>query len=141
MVWDVLSAEHRHLTANEVLEAARRADPSLNLSSVYRTLGLLAELGLARESRMSGDGPSRWELIHDDDQIHLVCERCGAIEHHGGPFVEQLRCHLTDHHHFQARTVELTVFGSCARCAARASHGIPDDTDGIPDAADRPTSN
>lgn len=115
-VWEVLGAGGGHLTAHEVLDRSREQDPSLNLSSVYRTLALLESLDLVRESKMNGDGPARWELIHADDMIHLVCETCGAIEHHGGPFVASLNSHLSDHHQFKARAIEVTVFGLCSHC-------------------------
>ena len=125
LVWEVLTAGGGHPTAQDVLEAAQANDPSLNLSSVYRTLGLLTDLGLVRESKMSGGGASRWELIHTDDMLHLVCEGCGSIEHHGGPFVRELNGHLRESHGFRTRATEVTVFGRCNHCsdAEEASAG------------------
>jgi Fur family ferric uptake transcriptional regulator len=74
LVWEVLTSQDRHLTAYEVLDLAQGGDPALNLSSVYRTLSLFERLDLVRESKVGGDGVTRWELIHPDDMIHLVCE-------------------------------------------------------------------
>jgi Fur family ferric uptake transcriptional regulator len=115
-VWEVLTSHQGHRTAQEVLDLAQSEDPSFNLSSVYRTLSLFESLGLVRESKVSSDGTSRWELIHPDDMIHLVCEDCGAIDHHGGQFVAQLASHLHASHGFTARAIDVTVFGRCHHC-------------------------
>jgi Fur family ferric uptake transcriptional regulator len=123
LVWDVLSSHDGHLTAQEVLDLAQCEDPSFNLSSVYRTLTLFERLDLVRESKVSSDGTARWELIHSDDMIHLVCEGCGAIDHHGGHFVAQLASHLDTAHGFGARAIDVTVFGRCGHC--RAAGGDP----------------
>lgn len=117
-VWEALSNAGGHLTAEQVAERVRRTDSGVNLASVYRSLGLFADIGLARESNLGNDGAARWELAHPDDQFHLVCESCGDVQHHGGDLVEQVRSHLGSDHGFEATTIELAVSGRCARCAA-----------------------
>lgn len=114
-VWEALSTSHRHLTAEQV---AARAGPGVNLASVYRSLTLFTDIGLARESQLGTDGAARWELAHPDDQFHLICESCGGVEHHGGDLVDQIRGHLSGGHGFAASSVDLTVRGQCAGCAA-----------------------
>ena len=73
----------------------------MNLASVYRSLGLFAELGLARESH-TGDDAGEWELSHPDDRFHVVCDSCGRVDHHGGAYVEEIRSHLQSDHGFEA---------------------------------------
>ena len=93
-VWDVLAAARGH-----------------------RSLTLFAELGLARESNLGTDGAGRWEVAHPDDEFHLICDRCGDVQHHGGDLVEQVRAHLGSNHGFQAAAIELSVTGMCSACA------------------------
>jgi len=118
VVWGVLAGAGGHLTADEIAEAARVADPTINLSSVYRSLGLFAELGMVRESNLGSSGASHWEMAHPDEQFHLRCISCGAVEHHSGDLVNQVRDHLAEDHGFEAARVELLVSGLCRTCAA-----------------------
>lgn len=115
-VWEVLHSAGEHLTAGQITQRARRAHPEVNRASVYRSLALFAELGLARESNLGMGEASRWETAHLDDQFHLVCECCGRIGHHAGDLVERVRSHLSGEHGFRARRVELHVSGLCGAC-------------------------
>lgn len=115
VVWEALRAAERHLTAEELHERAARSAPELNLASVYRTLALLDELGLARQVQI-GDGRGHWEVAHADDAFHLVCRRCRRVTHHAGRLVEQVRSHLLDDHGFASEDVDLVVHGLCADC-------------------------
>lgn len=116
LVWETLHSGDRHLTAEQIASAVHAIDPGVNVASVYRSLTLFAELDLARESRLAGEGAARWEPAHPDEHFHLVCRSCGAVEHHVGDLVERVRAHLEDGHAFSADTVDLVVTGRCHRC-------------------------
>ena len=118
LVWTVLEDSHHHLTAEQIAEIARERDPSVNLSSIYRSLALFDELGLVRESSLGTNSASHWEIAHPDEQFHLRCVSCGKIEHHQGDLVDQVRSHLSEEHGFQATDVELLVSGLCQDCTA-----------------------
>lgn len=115
LVWEALRNAQHHLTAEQIHEAVSRTVPEFNLASVYRTLGLLAELGLAKEVQL-GDSAGHWEVAHPDDQFHLVCRRCHSVIHHPGDLVERIRTHLGTDHDFLAEDVDLVVHGVCADC-------------------------
>jgi Fur family ferric uptake transcriptional regulator len=115
LVWDVLRQAEHHLTADEIHARVSATVPEFNVASVYRTLALLAELGVAKEVRL-GDGAASWELAHPDDEFHLVCRRCGRVTHHHGTLVEDVRVHLADGHGFVTDSVELVVHGVCSDC-------------------------
>ncbi len=117
IVWEVLRDAGGHLTAEEIADRVEEVSTGVNLASVYRSLSLLAELDLVRESRLGEGGAARWELAHPDEHFHLVCERCGEVTHHAGDLVEQVRDHLATGHGFVARSVDLVVSGRCVECA------------------------
>lgn len=117
-VWEVLNRAGAHLTVEEIVGEVHKADPTINTSSVYRTLALFADLDLVRESSLGPDEGARWELGHPDDHFHLVCQVCGEVDHHEGDLVEQIRSHLDTGHGFKAGEIDLVVTGTCARCAA-----------------------
>ena len=116
LVWSVLHDADGHLTAEEITARVNDYDPTVNRSSVYRSLTLFEELDLARRSQLGIDESARWEIIHPDDQFHLVCKRCGSVDHHIGDVVEQIKSHLNDDHGFSADTVDLVVTGICRTC-------------------------
>jgi Fur family ferric uptake transcriptional regulator len=114
-VWDVLSASDRHLNAHEIAERVRSVDQRINVSSVYRTLTLFAELDLVRESRLDHDA-STWEPAHGDAVIHLQCQQCGQVRHHDAAVVETLRRQLRSQVGFHAENIDVRVTGNCAAC-------------------------
>lgn len=116
-VWEVLNRAGGHLTVEQIVTEVHKADPSINTSSVYRTLALFADLELVRESRLGSDEGARWELAHPDDHFHLVCRSCGEVQHHEGDLVDQIRDHLSGGHGFRADAVDLVVTGLCSACS------------------------
>lgn len=119
-VWTALQAADGHLTAEELAARVEQSDPGVNLASVYRTLTLFEELDLVRQTRLGDQPAGRWELTHPDEHFHVVCTRCGEVDHHVGTLVEAVRTHLNDGHGFAVEQVDLTVTGRCATCVAEA---------------------
>ncbi len=119
-VWEVLREAHEHLTADEIARRVHAVDESINLSSVYRSLALFADLDMVRESNLVGEEAARWEVAHPDEHFHLVCRNCGSVDHHQGRLVDEIRGHLAASHGFVTDNVDLVVSGVCADCVARA---------------------
>lgn len=126
-VWDVLQVADSHLTVDEITAEVSARGEDVDTASVYRTLGLFEELGLARVSRLGERDAGRWELAHPDEHFHVVCEECGEVDHHVGSLVAQIRDHLDADHGFEAATVELVVTGRCRRCRQRRGSRPPAD--------------
>ncbi len=119
MVWDVLAEAGRHLSAQAITSRVHDVDPSINESSVYRTLTLFADVGLVRESRL--DEAATWEPFHDDAAIHLMCAGCGEVTHHQTKLVPQLRRALEQHTDFTPEEIDVRVSGRCGQCGGSAS--------------------
>jgi len=117
LVWSVLRSAGGHLTADEIAVKVNDADPTVNISSIYRALTLFEDLDLVREAHLGIDDSARWEIAHPDDHFHMVCRKCGAVDHHEGGLVDQIRSHLAEHHAFLADNVDLVVTGVCPSCA------------------------
>lgn len=115
-VWDALHDAAGHLTVEQVALRIEQDGEDVDPASVYRTLALFEELGLARVSRLGDSEAGRWELMHPDEHFHIVCEVCGAVDHHVGSLVARIEEHLDGGHGFEVRNVELTVSGVCASC-------------------------
>lgn len=113
-----------HLTAEEVGAALTAVEDEVPLSSVYRALGVLEDLGVARTTRLGAEGAARWELSHPDEHFHVECTGCGDVTHHRGSLVEIVTGHLRDDHGFVADEVRLLVRGRCPACR-RATPQVP----------------
>jgi len=66
-----------HVTADSLAESVQAAHPDIHLSTVYRTLDVLTELGVVDHAHL-GHGPAVFHLT-DDPHQHLVCRSCGRV--------------------------------------------------------------
>jgi len=118
-------AAPRHVSVEELSDRVRETDGGIGHATVYRTLRLLAECGLA-EAHDFGDGVTRYEPVrgksHHD---HLVCTGCGAIVEFENLQIEALQREVARSHRFVADTHKLELYGRCARCRAGRRGGNP----------------
>jgi len=104
-----------HATPDEVLAEVRKKSSALNVSTVYRTLEVLEELGLVRHAHLSDRAPT-YHSVRDHEHFHLVCRNCHRVISVDpvvlGSVLERLRAD----HGFTADIGHLTVFGRCDQC-------------------------
>lgn len=116
MVWDVLREDGGHLSAEEICSRVRERFPNVTPSTVYRTLQLLVGLNLVSETCL-GSERRYYEVEEEVVHHHLVCERCGHVEHLPDDDLVGLRAQLETEFGFHAQ--EATVFGICGTCLAQ----------------------
>lgn len=114
-IMNVFFGEAGHLTTEELYDRVRSEDPALGQATVYRTMKLLCEAGLAREVRF-GDGVARYEHARDTHHDHLICERCGRNIEVVDPHIEELQDALALKHGFKPTFHRLYLYGICADC-------------------------
>lgn len=107
-----------HASPQEVFEQGCELYPALGLSTVYRTLDILTELGLARPAYL-GDAAQRFTLHHGQRHYHLVCDGCGAITDVDEAQVTDLASHIAASQGFQPRGHYLEIYGLCQLCQHR----------------------
>lgn len=106
-----------HSTPEEIATAVRAQAPSVNLSTVYRTLDLLEQVGLVTHTHL-GHGAPTYHAAEGDDHVHLVCQQCGHIEAVPASLVEPLVGSLKADHGFEVNVAHVAMHGRCAECAA-----------------------
>ena len=113
----VLSAVDRlgHATPDEVLNAVREQSAAVNISTVYRTLELLEELGLVRHTHLTDRAPT-YHSTRTPQHVHLVCRGCHEVIDASPEEFEPLATALRTNHGFQPDIGHLTVFGRCDAC-------------------------
>ncbi len=117
LILELLFAHGGHTTADEIFAAAVERYPYLNISTVYRTLELLRDVGIVSETDL-GDGKRHFALLSDDRHHHLICLHCGYVEEVEDQPFDVLRIGLLQAHGFEARIDHLAIFGACQACAS-----------------------
>lgn len=120
LIVDTFFDGHPHVTIEDLLAEVRGRDRGIGYATVYRTLKLLAESGVASERRF-GDGLSRYELADDDDDHHdhLICLGCGSITEFEEPRIEKLQDAVAERHGFRVESHRHELYGTCAACQKR----------------------
>ncbi|QIG44687.1 transcriptional repressor [Nocardioides anomalus] len=104
-----------HATPDEVLAEVRKHSEALNVSTVYRTLEVLEELGLVRHAHLSDRAPT-YHSVRDHEHFHLKCRNCHRVISVDPEVLEPLLARLRADHAFEADVGHLTVFGTCQEC-------------------------
>jgi Fur family ferric uptake transcriptional regulator len=105
----------RHATPDEVHAEVRRSSTAVNLSTVYRTLEVLEQLGLVRHAHLSDRAPT-YHSVTEHEHFHLVCRNCHRVVSVAEDEAGGLTAALRERHGFVADVGHLTVFGWCEGC-------------------------
>lgn len=110
-----------HITADELAAQVQEDLPEVHLSTVYRTLDTLEELGVVEHVHL-GHGRAVYHLA-DQGHQHLVCDGCGMVVEVPDALFAELGQVLADQYGFVIRPHHFAVPGLCRRCAStQASH-------------------
>jgi Fur family ferric uptake transcriptional regulator len=105
-----------HLSTEDLYLKLRKKHPGIGYATVYRTLKLFFECGIA-EARNFGDGQTRYESTTcEEHHDHLICKECGAIIEFEDPRIEQLQEQVARDHGFAIVSHRLEIFGLCVKC-------------------------
>jgi Fur family transcriptional regulator, ferric uptake regulator len=104
-----------HATPEEIFADVRQTARGVNVSTVYRTLELLEQIGLVTHTHL-GHGAPRYHLAAEAQHVHLVCRECERVTQVEPAAVRSLVSSLDAEHGFETDVGHLTVFGRCADC-------------------------
>lgn len=93
----------------------QRTARGVNISTVYRTLELLEELGLVKHAHL-GHGPPNYHLAAEAEHIHLVCRGCDNVQDVDPRAASGLADVLERDFGFETDVHHLTVYGKCKDC-------------------------
>jgi Fur family ferric uptake transcriptional regulator len=120
----VLEAVRRlgHATPDEVGSAVREVATGVNVSTIYRTLELLEELGLVTHTHLGHGAPTYHAADPAGERhVHLVCRRCDAVTEVPSAFFDESVGLLADRFGFHTDVGHLAIFGVCAACGEEAT--------------------
>ena len=115
MIVSAIENSDTHISAEEIYTKVVAKYPHVNISTVYRTLELLKQVGLVTETDM-GEGRVRYHPVGKGQHHHLVCKDCGAIIDLDESVLSSLKDALLQKYKFIADLKHLAIFGHCVKC-------------------------
>ncbi len=106
-----------HISLDELLKKVKRKHPGIGYATVYRTMKILTDSGLAI-ARHFGDGQTRYENIPEDGHHdHIICIKCSKIAEFHNQKIEQLQNETAKKLGFKILNHKLELYGYCSDCA------------------------
>lgn len=122
-VLEAFLALERHVTADELIAAAKSIDPGIGQATVFRTIKLLAEAGLARKACGDEGAMSYEHAFKHAHHDHLVCLGCGAIVEFRDESIERAQAAIYRKYGYEPSSHFLELKGHCPKCRAEARRG------------------
>jgi Fur family ferric uptake transcriptional regulator len=115
-ILDIFLKTEKHHTINDLYDLVRKKHPQIGLATVYRTMRVICDAGLARETDFGG-GIRRFEHKYKHQHHHhLVCLKCGNIIEITSGKIEEIQRQLAKKHGFTIVRDTMEIFGNCRTC-------------------------
>ncbi len=118
---EVLFAENRPVSAEEIAGGVGGSS-ALDLTSVYRNLETLEELGVVRHVHL-GHGPGLYALTSEQDTGYVICDACGDVAQLSAAGAEEIRTAIRSASGHEPRFTHFPLTGLCPVCRAEIDEG------------------
>jgi Fur family ferric uptake transcriptional regulator len=126
LILDVFLRTEGHVSGDDLYRLVHEQDPTVGQTTIYRTLRLLTEAGLAREVRF-GDGRAHYEHNYKHEHHdHMICSECGKIIEFYSPQLEAIQEAMAAKHKFELTSHLLRMIGVCADCRRQGREKKPE---------------
>jgi Fur family ferric uptake transcriptional regulator len=115
VILDVFLQSERHLSVDDLLKLVQERRSDIGRTTVYRTLKLLQEAGLAQELQLHGQTrfEREYNRAHHD---HFICNSCGEIFEFANDEIERIQDQIADEIGFQIEGHRHQIYGTCRKC-------------------------
>ncbi|MGI8469453.1 MAG: Fur family transcriptional regulator [Pyrinomonadaceae bacterium] len=124
LILEIFLRTEDHLSSEDLYWLVQKKEPDIGHTTVYRTLKLLTEAGLAREVRL-GDGRTYYEhnynLEHHD---HMICTECGKVIEFFSAQLEAMQEEIATQHGFKLTHHNMRILGICEACQSKELHSF-----------------
>jgi Fur family ferric uptake transcriptional regulator len=105
-----------HRSVEDIYRTVREQDPRVGYTTVYRTMKLLLDCGLAREIDLA-DGITRYEhLFNHEHHDHMICMECGTSIEFFNAGIESVQDEASEQLGFKVLDHKLQIYGVCRKC-------------------------
>ena len=115
MIIEELTSTNAHMAAEEIHDEIQKRTKALNIATIYRTLDMLVEEGLACKNDL-GAGCVVYAINRHGPHIHLVCRVCGQVIEANQSLISDLGKKLQQKYGFAADLRHISLFGVCSEC-------------------------
>lgn len=113
-----------HLSTDELHRLVKKKDPRIGFTTVYRTLKLFSECGLASEVAFH-DGVARYEHQYNRrNHHHMVCTSCGSSVEFFSPEIEKIEQEVGQKHRYLTTRHSFQIYGLCEECSKKPSRRL-----------------
>ena len=124
LILDIFLRTEEHLTSEDLYWLVQREDSSVGHTTVYRTLKLLTDAGLAREVRF-GDNKTYYEHHYNHQHHdHMICTECGKVIEFFSAELEAKQDEMADKYNFKPTHHSLRILGVCEVCQQTEVHSM-----------------
>jgi Fur family ferric uptake transcriptional regulator len=116
LIFRIFLQTEGHIDVQELYGKAKKKDRLISLSTVYRTMHLLVECGLASENTFGADTKYFEKVPGKKHHDHLVCTLCRKVEEFHHPLIEASQKEIAKQYQFLITSHEMTLFGTCSDC-------------------------
>jgi Fur family ferric uptake transcriptional regulator len=127
LILEIFLRTEEHLTSEDLYWLVQKEDPTVGHTTVYRTLKLLTEAGLAREVRF-GDNKTYYEHHYNHEHHdHMICTECGKVIEFFSAAIEDLQDQMAEKFGFRPTHHSLRMWGFCEECQKKSveTHSMP----------------
>jgi len=115
-ILDIFLKTEHHPTINDLYYLVRKKEPKIGLATVYRTMEVICDAGLARKVYF-GDNTKHYEHKYKHQHHHhLVCLKCGKVIEITSGKLEKIQKELAKKHNFTIAKDTMKIFGTCRTC-------------------------
>ena len=116
LILEIFLKTEDHLTSEDLYWLVQKEDPNVGQTTVYRTLKLLTDAGLAREVRF-GDNKTYYEHHYNHEHHdHMICTECGKVIEFYSEELEAMQDEMADKYNFKPTHHSLRILGICNEC-------------------------
>lgn len=118
LIWAALLNSKGHPTVEEMRDNLLEKGHRIGLATIYRTIKILLESGLIRQSKLHGI--TRYEpVVSQPNHLHFICNSCGSTVEFRSRRIENLIKRATNQNNFDERYSRYAIFGLCKSCVRK----------------------
>ncbi len=115
-ILEVFLEKKGHVEVEGLFLEVQKIDSSIGIATVYRTMNLLVDCGLARENTLSKGQKTFETLYHQSHHDHLICTQCKKIVEFEHPLIEKYQLEISQTHGFSLNQHQMEIYGICSDC-------------------------
>ena len=108
-----------HMTIEDLYLKLRKKNPGIGFSTVYRTIKLLEEAGIATRLSFDERAEPYESTVSGNHHDHMICIRCKKVIEFFEPRIEKIQDEIARKHSFNTLSHRLEIFGLCDECARK----------------------